>query len=59
MKDIIYHSDQLIVSWFLKVDPKSGQTPCTIVQGTLSKIARKEFSILIIFSDTYTCTYVV
>ena len=42
-----------------KVTQKLGQKPCTIVQGILSKMARKEFSIFIIFSDTYTCTYVV
>ena len=45
-----------------KVAPKSGQIPCTIVQdiGQISpKTARREFSIFIIFSNTYTCTYVV
>ena len=42
-----------------KVTQKSGQSPCTIVQGILPKIARREFSIFIIFSDTYTCSYVV
>ena len=42
-----------------KVAPKSGQTPCTIVQGHWPKMARREFLILIIFSDVYTCTYVV
>ena len=42
-----------------QVTQKSGQRPCTIVQGILSKTARKEFSIFIIFSDAYTCTYVV
>ena len=42
-----------------QVTQKSDQRPCTIVQGILSKTARKEFSIFIIFSDTYTCTYVV
>ena len=40
MKDIIYHSDQLIVSWFLK-----------LIQNLVKHI-------LIIFSDTYTCTYI-
>ena len=39
-----------------KAAPKSGQTPCTIVQGHWSKMARREFSIFIIFSDAYTCT---
>ena len=59
------------LSWFqskldflknLKVAPKLGQTPCTIVQAfdqILSKMTRKEFCIFITFSDTYTCTYVV
>ena len=30
-----------------------------IVQGISSKMARREFSIFIIFSDTYTCSYVI
>ena len=41
---------------------KSGKNPCTkyMVSGQISsKIKRREFSIFIIFSDTYTCTYVV
>ena len=42
-----------------KVAQKSGQRPCTIVQGILSKMAWREFSIFIIFSDVYTCSYVV
>ena len=42
-----------------KVAPKSGQTPCTIVQGHWPNMARREFSIFIIFSDANTCTYVV
>ena len=45
-----------------KVAPKSGQRPCTIVQGhqpNFSKMARREFLIFIIFSDAYTCIYVV
>ena len=42
-----------------KVVQKSGQSPCTIVQGIWPKMAWREFSIFIIFSDTYTCTYVV
>ena len=41
---------------FLKVTQKSGPRPCTIVQGISSKMARREFSIFIIFSDTYTCS---
>ena len=39
---------------FLKVAPKSGQRPCTIVRvfGQISsKMTRKEFSIFIIFPD--------
>ena len=45
-----------------KVAPKSDQSPCTILQElgpNFGKIGRREFSIFIIFSDTYTCTYVV
>ena len=45
-----------------KVATKSGKSPHTIVQGLgqiSSKMVRREFSILIIFTDTYTCTYVV
>ena len=42
-----------------KVAQKSGQSPCTIVQGILPKMARKEFFIFIPFSSAYTCTYVV
>ena len=44
-----------------KVAPKSGQSPCTImVSGKISpKMKRREFSIFIIFSDTYICTYFV
>ena len=34
------------------------EMPCTIVQGISSKMVRREFSIFIIFSDTYTCSYV-
>ena len=47
---------------FLKKILICSQSPCTIVQvlGQISsKIARREFSIFITFSDTYTCTYVV
>ena len=44
---------------FLKVAQKSGQRPCTIVQGFWPKMARRELSIFIIFSDAYICTYVV
>ena len=32
---------------------------CTIVQGISSKMTTREVSIFIIFSDTYTCPYVV
>ena len=42
-----------------KVAQKSGQRHCTIVHGLSSKMARREFFIFIIFSDRYTCTYVV
>ena len=42
-----------------KVASKIWPRPCTIVQGISSKIARREFSIVITFSDTYTCSYVV
>ena len=41
-----------------KVAQKLGQSPCTIVQGHWPKITRREFSIFIIFSGTYTCTCV-
>ena len=33
-----------------KVAQKLGKRPCTIVQGILSKMARREFSIFIFFS---------
>ena len=50
----------LSLCWqIFKVAQKSGQRSCTIVQSIFSKIARREFSIFIIFSDTYTCSYVV
>ena len=49
----------LIKIGFFKVAQKSGQRPWAIVQGISSKMARREFSIFIIFSDTYTCFYVV
>ena len=42
-----------------KVAQKSGPRPWAIVQGVLSKMAPREFFILIIFSDTYTCSNVV
>ena len=38
---------------------KIGQSPYTIVHGLWSKITRRESSIFIIFSDTYTYAYVV
>ena len=44
---------------FFKVAQKSGQSPCTIVQGfcqILPKMKSREFSIFIFFSYTYTCT---
>ena len=42
-----------------KVAQKLGQKSCTIVQGILSKMAPKKLTIFIIFSDMYTCSYVV
>ena len=52
--------DTVEVIVVFKVAPKFGQRPSyTIVQGIFSKIARIEFFIFIIFSDTYTCSYVV
>ena len=42
-----------------KVTQKLGQRPCTIVQGISSKITPSEIFVFIIFSDTYTCSYVV
>ena len=45
-----------------KVALKLGQSPCIIVQviGQISsKVTRREFSIFITFSDTYTSTYAV
>ena len=38
---------------------KMGQRPWAIVQGISSKMTPREFSIFIIFSDTYTCSYVI
>ena len=42
-----------------KVAQESGQSPCTIVHGLGPKMTRIEIFIFIIFSDTYTCPYVV
>ena len=42
-----------------QVAQKLGQIPCTIVQGILTKISKREFSVFIFFSNTYTCFYVV
>ena len=45
-----------------KVAQKSGQRPCTIVQGlwpNFIKNGYKKFSIFIIFPDAYTFSYVV
>ena len=50
------HSAQLLVNRFKLL--KNWARRCTIVQGISSKMARKEFSIFIIFSDAYTCSYV-
>ena len=44
-----------------KVAQKLGQSPCTIVQDfdqISPKMARREFFIFIIVSNTYTCSYV-
>ena len=41
-----------------KVTQKSGQSPCTIVQGRCQisqKMKSREFFIFIFFPDTYTC----
>ena len=35
------------------------QAPQHMVQGNLPKMTRREFSIFIIYSDTYTCSYAV
>ena len=43
---------------FFTIFKSCSKIGCTIVQGILSKMARREFSILIIFSDAYTCSYV-
>ena len=40
-----------------EVASKSGQRPWAIVQGILAKMAPRDFSIFIIFSDTYACPY--
>ena len=45
-----------------KVAQKLGQRHCTkymVISQILSKMAMREFSIFIIFSDAYTCSYVV
>ena len=52
----------ILVYMLVKVPPKSGQSPCTIVQdfGQISpKMTRRELFTFIIFLDTYTCSYVV
>ena len=65
---VLHRNFELIlikIGFFLqifKVASKLGQRPCTIVQGhwpNFAKMKRREFSIFIRFSDTYTCTYVV
>ena len=46
-------------NYIIKVASNFDKTPCTIVYGQISsKMTRREFSIFIIFSDAYTCTYV-
>ena len=47
------------IGFFMNFKSCSKIGPKTIVQGILSKIALRELSIFIIFSDTYTCSYVV
>ena len=42
-------------TYFVKI----GQSPYTIVHGLWSRMTRRESSIFIIFSNAYTCTYVV
>ena len=42
---------------YSKIEPKT--MGYIIVQGISSKMAPREFSIFIIFSDTYTCSYVI
>ena len=42
-----------------KIGPKTMGYSTGSLSHNLSKIVRREFSICIIFSDTYTCTYVV
>ena len=61
---MLYRNFELIpikIGFFMnfKVAQKLGQRPWAIVQAILSKMARREFSIFIIFSDAYTCSYVV
>ena len=38
---------------FFKVAQKMGQNPCTLVHGILSKMTRREFSILLIHVHVY------
>ena len=45
-----------VAFWIVK---KLDQRPCTVVQGILPKMTRREFPIFIIFPDTYTCPYAV
>ena len=45
-----------------KVAPKSGKSPCTIVQGRWLNFIKNEIEGIlhfITFSETHTCTYVV
>ena len=60
---VLADSDHNLIFYkFLKLPPKSGQRPWAIAFALWqisSKMARREFSIFIIFSDTYTCSYVV
>ena len=42
-----------------KVAQKLGQSPYRVIGQISSKMVIRDFSIIITFSDTYTCTYVV
>ena len=48
-------SQNLIFYEFLKLLKNQAKDP--VLQGISSKMARREFSIFIIFSDSYTCSY--
>ena len=50
---------KLDFSRIFNVAQKSGQSPCTIVHDHWPNFRKNDFSIFIIFFDTYTCIYVV